>query len=185
MTADAMVYPRVGGETQRLHAGRLLSEGLSPRGRGNHRQVGDIHACPGSIPAWAGKPSLSSRSVTDSKVYPRVGGETFLADEQQFGTEGLSPRGRGNRRVTSYLTVAEWSIPAWAGKPLSHAVTTVITRVYPRVGGETYNRALSEGEIKGLSPRGRGNLGDLVLGSLRSGSIPAWAGKPRAAEQEI
>ena len=50
------VYPRVGGATHRRSAIRRVSEGLSPRGRGNPVR----HAHPRrrfrSIPAWAGQP---------------------------------------------------------------------------------------------------------------------------------
>ena len=52
------VYPRVGGETcGRLQQGRV-DHGLSPRGRGNHAGPHRPSAGLGSIPAWAGKPTL-------------------------------------------------------------------------------------------------------------------------------
>ena len=70
------VYPRVGGETSRSVDGPESLEGLSPRGRGNPTSSLMIWASVGSIPAWAGKPSLSTRLVSRCRVYPRVGGET-------------------------------------------------------------------------------------------------------------
>ena len=51
--------------------------------------------------------------------------------------------------------------------------------VYPRVGGETAEatrRAVTRDQ--GLSPRGRGNHGVQCWAANKSGSIPAWAGKP-------
>ena len=75
--------------------------------------------------------------------------------------------------------IATGSIPAWAGKPTSEQPSTISAPVYPRVGGETYQRTAQHDIGAGLSPRGRGNLlrGLLALGAARS--IPAWAGKPR------
>ena len=51
-------------------------------------------------------------------------------------------------------------------------------QVYPRVGGETGGRGCKSGRREGLSPRGRGNLLVADQHRFRSGSIPAWAGKP-------
>ena len=76
-TAQAAVYPRVGGETNRIVRKGFKSDGLSPRGRGNllderlHARIG------GSIPAWAGKPALTRCCKLEQEVYPRVGGETI------------------------------------------------------------------------------------------------------------
>ena len=70
------VYPRVGGETSARPRAPATIFGLSPRGRGNHRD----HAVPlehsRSIPAWAGKPAVLVNTQHVLGVYPRVGGET-------------------------------------------------------------------------------------------------------------
>ena len=58
----AMVYPRVGGETQEAHVDELVVRGLSPRGRGNHDAGVAARHVGGSIPAWAGKPLRHSDS---------------------------------------------------------------------------------------------------------------------------
>ena len=50
--------------------------------------------------------------------------------------------------------------------------------VYPRVGGGTADTVKWDRDVKGLSPRGRGNR---VLGQVKekpNRSIPAWAGEP-------
>ena len=50
------VYPRVGGGTVEHKAMAKLTEGLSPRGRGNHvLNLVDVRYIR-SIPAWAGEP---------------------------------------------------------------------------------------------------------------------------------
>ena len=73
------------------------------------------------------------------------------------------------------------SIPAWAGKPRWTLCPTGCSEVYPRVGGETGRSDDSAAACAGLSPRGRGNLSTISSCRSRSGSIPAWAGKPGAA----
>ena len=70
------VYPRVGGGTK-MPDGSIKSQvGLSPRGRGNPYALRHDHIRTGSIPAWAGEPVPSATGLTDSAVYPRVGGGT-------------------------------------------------------------------------------------------------------------
>ena len=71
------------------------------------------------------------------------------------------------------------SIPAWAGKPVMPSPDRWRLAVHPRVGGETTEGASRSTAIEGPSPRGRGNRDDSDRVRRRSGSIPAWAGKPR------
>jgi len=51
---------------------------------------------------------------------------------------------------------------------------------HPRVGGGTYFARYLEARRMGPSPRGRGNRGTRHADELRSRTIPAWAGEPRA-----
>ena len=72
-------------------------------------------------------------------------------------SQGLSPRGRGNRmRPRSPLSVLR-SIPAWAGEPVAGRPQREIAVVYPRVGGGTQFSFYLDDYATGLSPRGRGN----------------------------
>ena len=172
------VYPRVGGETHHRRHRLLMRQGLSPRGRGNHCCGGSPGRSVGSIPAWAGKPTIAPLRRHAIMVYPRVGGETLAGLPADPEGEGLSPRGRGNLPSPPARPDQPRSIPAWAGKPRDRDRGWERLEVYPRVGGETGRRRRAGGPEKGLSPRGRGNR-DLRLAELRSeGSIPAWAGKP-------
>ena len=174
------VYPRVGGETicSSLASGGM--QGLSPRGRGNHGAAASRWSARWSIPAWAGKPT-DPRNVGQSvRVYPRVGGETSPSRFAMSRGSGLSPRGRGNPAGMQANTPPLWSIPAWAGKPGRADKPVRLRWVYPRVGGETWEQIPGETPKQGLSPRGRGNLGNVHATPLLVGSIPAWAGKPRA-----
>ena len=172
------VYPRVGGATTPTNplGGTVL--GLSPRGRGNPGHVQHNQATGGSIPAWAGQPSLLMGICPILKVYPRVGGATCTKFVDSDGQHGLSPRGRGNLVSHRYRKAYRRSIPAWAGQPVAYLAVPFAKWVYPRVGGATNRRASPTRSRMGLSPRGRGNR----LGTSRAvhpaRSIPAWAGQP-------
>ena len=172
------VYPRVGGETAFTRMLPCPAAGLSPRGRGNRLVNGVIRSVVRSIPAWAGKPPDGSTDRSPSAVYPRVGGETVNVVHTAAPSSGLSPRGRGNlpQRDDRYLRLG--SIPAWAGKPPTALACAREGTVYPRVGGETQADTLAAELMRGLSPRGRGNLRTSLDQAISPWSIPAWAGKP-------
>ena len=134
-----------------------------------------------SIPAWAGEPSCAAANVTPLTVYPRVGGGTAAALRRGEGKNGLSPRGRGNRRQSLVVCIYTRSIPAWAGEPPLKPEPHFCFTVYPRVGGGTLPKSSNRGHVLGLSPRGRGNLPIVHEIKLKERSIPAWAGEPRPA----
>ena len=174
------VYPRVGGETLVYDHAGMLSRGLSPRGRGNLAPSRPTDHVRWSIPAWAGKPYNAPCLPSTRVVYPRVGGETVCLFIALGKPEGLSPRGRGNLCREKLIGRSSRSIPAWAGKPFRATQVRFLSSVYPRVGGETGARSSDSHDRRGLSPRGRGNPWKLCLCGGDAGSIPAWAGKPRA-----
>ena len=174
--------------------------GLSPRGRGNHKNIGAIvrgkgsiparagnHGTAaecrigsGSIPARAGKPMKRRRLAPCLGVYPRAGGETTEERIERYLKGGLSPRGRGNRSGSLWSTRPWGSIPARAGKPHTIGVSAAFAKVYPRAGGETASVRRRPGRASGLSPRGRGNRRRRADPRRTAGSIPARAGKPGA-----
>ena len=121
---------------------------------------------------------IVGRQALAQRVYPRVGGETRFMRRQGCPEPGLSPRGRGNRRHVEPVHYVHGSIPAWAGKPVGERVIQTMNEVYPRVGGETTYDEGANVVDRGLSPRGRGNPVPVRRVDRRSGSIPAWAGKP-------
>ena len=59
-----------------------------------------------------------------------------------------------------------------------------MTRVYPRVCGETETDSQQMKYLEGLSPRVRGNLAVALLELDGRGSIPACAGKPRKGSHD-
>ena len=158
-------------------------KGLSPRGRGNRERILREQQKRRSIPAWAGEPSRCDTPRRSGRVYPRVGGGTWLLPRNGLLERGLSPRGRGNRRVCGVAVLGTRSIPAWAGEP-THAESRVCAaRVYPRVGGGTRARDAGNVAFAGLSPRGRGNPRPHGSSKVLSRSIPAWAGEPTSTER--
>ena len=179
------VYPRVGGATGARAGVAASLAGLSPRGRGNQPQGVNPLESFGSIPAWAGQPRMTIRALPLRRVYPRVGGATDWKTGSGRWPRGLSPRGRGNLSELWYLSVADRSIPAWAGQPSYGLTMLMVISVYPRVGGATPTKFGTPILCCGLSPRGRGNQPQGVNPLESFGSIPAWAGQPQPGSQEI
>ncbi|CAH2603737.1 protein of unknown function [Rhodovastum atsumiense] len=113
----ARVHPRVGGGAF-MHAETKVSHaGPSPRGRGSPPVSASAAPLVGSIPAWAGEPTLRARWIRCPRVHPRVGGGAVAADAGEIPKNGPSPRGRGSRVENRADAICSGSIPAWAGEP--------------------------------------------------------------------
>ena len=162
---------------------RPLFTGLSPRVRGNPLSPPRPIASLRSIPACAGEPSPRETGPPYSTVYPRVCGGTPRAGPALIATGGLSPRVRGNQHGVMAAAKAIGSIPACAGEPSRSSWRGVMPGVYPRVCGGTKNIARLSMPVSGLSPRVRGNLGQIQPGRADPGSIPACAGEPSRSER--
>ena len=85
---------------------------------------------------------------------------------------------RGNPAGTLQEAAPLGSIPAHAGKPGATRRFQGLVEVYPRACGETRGKHALALDLRGLSPRMRGNLVQTVHGRAQLGSIPAHAGKP-------
>ena len=166
------------GETSKPTTIPALSEGLSPRVRGNPTPQSGFSSGPRSIPACAGKPIHRNTACQIPEVYPRVCGETKSATKSAIRYAGLSPRVRGNQTGQAHRPGEAGSIPACAGKPIAESVTKPVAGVYPRVCGETIPQSIVEHIGEGLSPRVRGNRCGCWWTSAKLRSIPACAGKP-------
>ena len=152
--------------------------GLSPRVRGN-RQVA-FRAASGqrSIPACAGEPPSRAAPLAGDRVYPRVCGGTECRVVYLWRVAGLSPRVRGNLRLSHPSGGSGGSIPACAGEPGCRRPCGPVRGVYPRVcGGTLYQVAGGDGDA-GLSPRVRGNPVRQAGRESPCRSIPACAGEP-------
>ena len=168
----------MGGGTALEVGQSRLSQGLSPRGRGNPVRLGSSYPRWRSIPAWAGEPLVDHRHDLEGVVYPRVGGGTDPGGRAVWSWGGLSPRGRGNQAPARGPQGPRRSIPAWAGEPRRPTWRTAMSTVYPRVGGGTPVTLGARSRASGLSPRGRGNPTTARQAASGSRSIPAWAGEP-------
>ena len=152
--------------------------GLSPRVRGNRVRRRPRGVRGGSIPACAGEPCVDNRLWVMPPVYPRVCGGTGDSMTTPPLVSGLSPRVRGNPPLVASTGDIEGSIPACAGEPVWRVPRYQGAKVYPRVCGGTGLRRWQDGVGLGLSPRVRGNLRSVRLGSPSRRSIPACAGEP-------
>ena len=172
------VYPHVRGETCACPVAPVAVPGLSPRARGNRRQLRARQASVGSIPTCAGKPEAPLKRSCRGRVYPHVRGETEYQMPVIILDKGLSPRARGNRlhEVESLFLVG--SIPTCAGKPIARCPLRRRDWVYPHVRGETRTRPVPRTARMGLSPRARGNHEQVGHVPETAGSIPTCAGKP-------
>ena len=175
----AEVYPRVCGGTPPIGVRTGRTGGLSPRVRGNLERGCTAIADAGSIPACAGEPSVGCGRASVVWVYPRVCGGTVEVNKLRPDMVGLSPRVRGNLVRVSKPRTDCGSIPACAGEPLLRGSRSDGCEVYPRVCGGTKDMSDYLLNVKGLSPRVRGNpVRRPPLRSRRRRSIPACAGEP-------
>ena len=74
----SQVYPRACGGTPKRWANWTQSRGLSPRVRGNRRQLGAEQGLDRSIPARAGEPRAIPLPDGSVQVYPRACGGTGM-----------------------------------------------------------------------------------------------------------
>ena len=156
-TTNARVYPRVCGGTGWEVLPPLLTQGLSPRVRGNRGRTMRSFLAVGSIPACAGEPERRASDRLWWGVYPRVCGGTVRSLRNRLVVQGLSPRVRGNPGHCGHQDCLRGSIPACAGEPGQSRRMAPIHKVYPRVCGGTAGEHWLHDIHTGLSPRVRGN----------------------------
>ena len=157
-----------------------MSNGLSPRVRGNRSHLVRAFRVAGSIPACAGEPNRPPDRLYVIGVYPRVCGGTGASGRNTTDNSGLSPRVRGNHQRHGRRRAARRSIPACAGEPAALRLRLGFRPVYPRVCGGTRPQYRPLRTAYGLSPRVRGNLPPCTPIPAYSRSIPACAGEPLA-----
>ena len=135
----------------------------------------------GNIPAYAGK-------TTDEVVlcgwiteHPRVCGENEQTIGGDYLENGTSPRMRGKPPTPPRPGAGRWNIPAYAGKTFSANPVKFCRREHPRVCGENTTPSTGMRCSSGTSPRMRGKLSSMMLGTCRKRNIPAYAGKTQQA----
>ena len=166
-----------GGTAQLIPAGTFVS-GLSPRVRGNRSSALSATAFSRSIPACTGEPASNREPAAAPGVYPRVYGGTVAPQHLAVGGGGLSPRVRGNPHCPPVQPPDAGSIPACTGEPRPSCGRRCAKRVYPRVYGGTKFSAYALFDMRGLSPRVRGNPAHRISSGSGQRSIPACTGEP-------
>ena len=114
------VYPRTRGATHTRTTSPQATVGLSPHARGNRISAQHEPALQGSIPARAGQPTLTPRTLVPDAVYPRTRGATSPWPLRRRRLGGLSPHARGNPDTAHRGCRGQGSIPARAGQPGLH-----------------------------------------------------------------
>ena len=133
----------------------------------------------GNIPAYAGKTTRPSSSISDTGEHPRVCGENGQHPKTPNSPMGTSPRMRGKHRVGKRYMESAGNIPAYAGKTDTERTPSCLSKEHPRVCGENPQRLARDDYQRGTSPRMRGKPRLCTIADFRVGNIPAYAGKTR------
>ena len=171
-------YPRERGGTLQGKLALIQAGGLSPRTRGNPKELLPAIITLGPIPANAGEPNPPAIRSCWIWAYPRERGGTCPCAGAHLHHAGLSPRTRGNRPPNPIVRRMTGPIPANAGEPVRYMTPLPKMWAYPRERGGTDLRRCSTCFCAGLSPRTRGNPVGSVASRHGSGPIPANAGEP-------
>ena len=131
----------------------------------------------GLIPAHAGKTCCASAIVTPPRAHPRACGENQEASPHRGGLPGSSPRMRGKRIWRRIRMPLRRLIPAHAGKTPSSLAGIRRCKAHPRACGENVFENAGGVVGEGSSPRMRGKRWRGLWRRLRTGLIPAHAGK--------
>ena len=135
LTTAVRVYPRVCGGSALAKGGVIGVAGLSPRVRGKHHALSQSGVWRRSIPACAGEALSDANFAVRGAVYPRVCGGSDMRARYYLAQNGLSPRVRGKRAISTTAPGHWGSIPACAGEARYTTRSTAVNRVYPRVCG--------------------------------------------------
>ena len=172
-------HPRSRGENCMcvLFLCRLL--GSSPLTRGKPSACGHADSARGLIPAHAGKTIFVFVHHCNLWAHPRSRGENSVLPARGRVTSGSSPLTRGKRPPGIHAGTRRGLIPAHAGKTRRAGRRGRRCRAHPRSRGENGAFGRARSCTTGSSPLTRGKLRDAAEQAVRSGLIPAHAGKTR------
>ena len=111
------------------------------------------------------------------RAHPRSRGENISDRRGEHSRPGSSPLARGKLEGRLAALSGQRLIPARAGKTLAIGTKTPTHPAHPRSRGENNLSEDDSSFWRGSSPLARGKLRRLPSSSLRSGLIPARAGK--------
>ena len=156
---------------------KSATPGSSPRVRGKRRSRAGQDTLGGLIPARAGKTSPRGPRWSGTRAHPRACGENAGVWGRRCGGLGSSPRVRGKRGGGTRPRARRRLIPARAGKTASENSSNEQATAHPRACGENNVGPDPLPAITGSSPRVRGKPVRRTCWAMRSGLIPARAGK--------
>ena len=114
--------------------------------------------------------------LTKNTVHPRACGEQGLCDQQEYGTDGSSPRLRGTAAAWAPTAGRRRFIPAPAGNRIHGFSHRAPPSVHPRACGEQNPTMPMLMNHFGSSPRLRGTEPRKPSGAINGRFIPAPAG---------
>ena len=170
-------HPGVCGENSTIVGMASAKPGSSPRVRGKPHRNPVLPVCDRLIPARAGKTGKSMLLAVPVGAHPRACGENVFMQADNQRLNGSSPRVRGKPGVGDDVQALGRLIPARAGKTTSPQPTTRARAAHPRACGENLDLTDPASFPLGSSPRVRGKPTWCRHQNLRSGLIPARAGK--------
>ena len=158
-------HPRACGEHELLYENYDVTLGSSPRLRGTLIAVYCSGLTVGIIPALAGNTVSHLWSPPFRWDHPRACGELCQSSVVSSFPVGSSPRLRGTRWVKWRQYSRVGIIPALAGNTGSMASLIMSPWDHPRACGEHMDATTSRTDEVGSSPRLRGTLRVVMIGS--------------------
>ena len=171
-----------------LRAGARIPPGIvgsSPLTRGKRVRSLDNLGQVGLIPAHAGKTRPVAGASGWVEAHPRSRGENLAILAAHADGGGSSPLTRGKHVSQGRLNEYDRLIPAHAGKTLSDRHLRTNHPAHPRSRGENDDEQRGYMVDAGSSPLTRGKHRAHLGRHLRSGLIPAHAGKTTSLTRDI
>ena len=162
-----------------------MNGGSSPLTRGKQRERQVATPEEGLIPAHAGKTFRSPRSGSRPRAHPRSRGENLRIPSREPSAKGSSPLTRGKPAPRRRRQACRRLIPAHAGKTRREDEARPLQGAHPRSRGENLASPSRCGIGRGSSPLTRGKRLPKVSDLLRSGLIPAHAGKTQGRRERF
>ena len=175
--SPAADHPHAGGENSSTARLAMSRSGPSPRGWGEHDALALGRGANRTIPTRVGRTCVARFRSSPRSDHPHAGGENLIVAPLVNLERGPSPRGWGElREVANRLAVLR-TIPTRVGRtalPLSRAVCAAD---HPHAGGENHSALMRISAPFGPSPRGWGELADLLAPPPPRRTIPTRVGR--------
>ena len=170
-------HPRACGANDWVREFKEISDGSSPRVRGEQNAIVQLVLKLRIIPARAGRTTTTSNSTCAASDHPRACGANPFRVSHRAVTPGSSPRVRGELDKKVSDAKAARIIPARAGRTTSPTGSPPPATDHPRACGANPAVWVSIMATLGSSPRVRGERRGEDLHGRGGRIIPACAGR--------